>query len=124
MSNSVISSDVKIEGNITGKGSIRIEGNVLGNLQFDNVVIVTGGSVTGDINAKSFTNEGSFKGRVNADNTELKVGSTSRINLNTQRLMIESSAIVVGKVKCGVPTKESEQTSLGSTNVKQQSLNI
>ena len=124
MSNSVISSDVKVEGSITGIGSIRIEGNVLGNLQFDNVVIVTGGSVTGDINAKSFTNEGSFKGRVNADNTELKVGSTSRINLNTQRLMIESSAIVVGKVKCGVPTKESEQTSLGSTNVKQQSLNI
>ena len=124
MSNSVISSDVKIEGNVTGKGSIRIEGNVLGNLQFDDVVIVTGGSVTGDINAKSFANEGSFKGRVNADNTELKVGSTSRINLNTQRLMIESSAIVVGKVKCGVPTKESEQTSLGSTNVKQQSLNI
>lgn len=124
MSNSVISSDVKIEGNITGKGSIRIEGNVLGNLQFDDVVIVTGGSVTGDINAKSFTNEGSFKGRVNADNTELKVGSTSRINLNTQKLMIESSAIVVGKVKCGVTTKDSEQTSLGSTNVKQQSLNI
>ena len=124
MSNSVISSDVKIEGNITGKGSIRIEGNVLGNLQFDDVVIVTGGSVTGDINAKSFTNEGSFKGRVYADNTELKVGSTSRINLNTQKLMIESSAIVVGKVKCGVTTKESEQTSLGSTNVKQQSLNI
>ena len=124
MSNSVISSDVKIEGNITGKGSIRIEGNVLGNLQFDDVVIVTGGSVTGDINAKSFTNEGSFKGRVNADNTELKVGSTSRINLNTQKLMIESSAIVVGKVKCGVTTKDSEQTSLGSANVKQQSLNI
>ena len=122
MSNSVISSDVKIEGNITGKGSIRIEGNVLGNLQFDDVVIVTGGSVTGDINAKSFTNEGSFKGRVNADNTELKVGSTSRINLNTQKLMIESSAIVVGKVKCGITTKESEQTSLVSTNVKQQSL--
>ena len=124
MSNSVISSDVKIEGNISGKGAIRIEGNVLGNLQFDDVVIVTGGSVTGDINAKSFTNEGSFKGRVNADNTELKVGSTSRINLNTQKLMIESSAIVVGKVKCGITTKESEQTSLVSTNVKQQSLNL
>ena len=124
MSNSVISSDVKVEGSITGIGSIRIEGNVLGNLQFDNVVIVTGGSVTGDINAKSFTNEGSFKGRVNADNTELKVGSTSRINLNTQRLMIESSAIVVGEVNCGVPTRGPKQTSLGSTNVKQQSLNI
>ena len=124
MSNSVISSDVKIEGNITGKGSIRIEGNVLGNLQFDDVVIVTGGSVIGDINAKSFTNEGSFKGRVNADNTELKVGSTSRINLNTQKLMIESSAIVVGKVKCAVPSKRSEQASLGSTIVRKQSLNI
>ena len=124
MSNSVISSDVKIEGNISGKGAIRIEGNVLGNLQFDDVVIVTGGSVTGDINAKSFTNEGSFKGRIIADKTELKVGSTSRINLNTQKLMIESSAIVVGKVKCGITTNESEQTSLVSTNVKQQSLNL
>lgn len=124
MSNSVISSDVKIEGNITGKGSIRIEGNVRGNLEFDDVFIVAGGSVTGDINAKSFTNEGSLKGRVNADNTELKVGSSSRINLKTQTLMIESSAIVAGEVKCGVPTKGSKQTSLGSTNVKQQSLNI
>ena len=124
MSNSVISSDVKIEGNITGKGSIRIEGNVLGNLQFDDVVIVNGGSVTGDINAKSFSNEGNFKGEVSADVAELKVGSSSQINLSTQKLVIESSAIVTGKVKCGVPTKESEQTSLGSTNVKQQSLNL
>jgi len=124
VSNSVISSDVRIEGNITGKGSIRIEGNVRGNLEFDDVFIVDGGSVTGDINAKSFTNEGSFKGRVNADNTELKVGSSSRINLKTQTLMIESSAIVAGEVKCGVPTRGPKQTSLGSTNVKQQSLNI
>ena len=124
MSNSVISSDVKIEGNITGKGSISIEGNVRGNLDFDDVFIVAGGSVTGDINAKSFTNQGSFKGRVYADNTELKVGSSSSINLNTQKLIIESSAIVIGKVKCAVPTNGSAQTSLRSTDVKQQSLNI
>ena len=32
MSNSIISSDVTIEGNIKGKGSIRIEGNVNGNI--------------------------------------------------------------------------------------------
>jgi len=62
VSNSVISSDVKIEGNNTGKGSIRIEGNVRGNLDFDDVFIVAGGSVTGDINAKSFTNEGKYRG--------------------------------------------------------------
>ena len=124
MSNSVISSDVKIEGNITGKGSIRIEGNVRGNLDFDDVFIVAGGSVTGDINAKSFTNEGNFEGNVSADEAELNVGSCSRINLKTQTLMIESSAIVVGEVNCGVPTRGPKQTSLGSTNVKQQSLNI
>jgi cytoskeletal protein CcmA (bactofilin family) len=124
VSNSVISSDVKIEGNITGKGSIRIEGNVRGNLDFDDVFIVAGGSVTGDINAKSFTNEGNFEGNVSADEAELNVGSCSRINLKTQTLMIESSAIVVGEVNCGVPTRGPKQTSLGSTNVKQQSLNI
>ena len=124
MSNSVISSDVKIEGNITGKGSIRIEGNVRGNLDFDDVFIVAGGSVTGEINAKSFTNEGNFEGSVSADEAELKVRSCSRINLKTQTLIIESSAIVVGEVKCGVPTRGPKQTSLGSTNVKQQSLNI
>ena len=124
MSNSVISSDVRIEGNITGKGSIRIEGNVRGNLDFDDVFIVAGGSMTGDINAKSFTNEGNFEGNVSADEAELKVGSCSRINLKTQTLIIESSAIVVGEVKCGVPTGGPKQTSLGSTNVKQQSLNI
>jgi len=115
---------VKIEGNITGKGSISIEGNVRGNLDFDDVFIVAGGSVTGDINAKSFTNEGNFEGNVSADEAELNVGSCSRINLKTQTLMIESSAIVVGEVNCGVPTRGPKQTSLGSTNVKQQSLNI
>jgi len=124
VSNSVISSDVRIEGNITGKGSIRIEGNVRGNLDFDDVFIVASGSVTGDINAKSFTNEGNFEGNVSAGEAELKVGSCSRINLKTQTLIIESSAIVVGEVKCGVPTRGPKQTSLGSTNVKQQSLNI
>ena len=124
MSNSVISSDVKIEGNITGKGSIRIEGNVRGKLDFDDVFIVAGGSVTGDINAKCFTNEGNFEGNVSADEAELNVGSCSRINLKTQTLMIESSAIVVGEVNCGVPTRGPKQTSLGSTDVKQQSLNI
>lgn len=124
MSNSVISSDVKIEGNITGKGYMCIEGNVHGNLDFHDVVIVAGGSVTGDINAKSFSNEGNFKGKVSADVAELKVGSSSHINLNTQKLVIESSAIVIGKVKCGVPTLGSKQTSIRSTDVTQKSLNI
>ena len=101
MSSSVISSDVKIEGNITGKGSIRIDGIVIGNIEFEDVFIATGGSVIGDINAKNFTNEGKFKGKVNTENTELKIESSSIINLHTEKLVIESSATVVGKIKCG-----------------------
>ena len=56
MSNSIISSDVVIEGNIMGKGAIRIEGNVNGNVQFDDIHIASSGVVKGDINAKNFIN--------------------------------------------------------------------
>jgi cytoskeletal protein CcmA (bactofilin family) len=101
MSNSIISSDVTIEGNIKGKGSIRIDGNVNGNIQFDDVHISSSGVVRGDIGAKHFINEGQFNGNVTAEDTELKVNSRNTIKLTTKSLKVEVSAEVVGKIKCG-----------------------
>lgn len=100
MSNSIISSDVTIEGNIKGKGSIRIDGNVNGNIQFDDVHIASSGVVRGDIGAKRFINEGQFNGNVTAEDTELKVNSRNTIKLTTKSLRVEVSAEVVGKIKC------------------------
>ena len=101
MSNSIISSDVVIEGNIMGKGAIRIEGNVNGNVQFDDVHIASSGVVKGDINAKNFINEGHFNGTATAEETKLKVNSHNTIKLTTKSLSVEMSAEVKGKIKCG-----------------------
>ncbi len=101
MSNSTISSDVIIEGNIKGKGSIRIDGNVNGNIQFDDVHIASSGLVKGDINAKNFINEGQFNGNATAEDTKLKVNSHNTIKLTTKSLSVEVSAEVKGKIKCG-----------------------
>jgi len=101
MSNSIISSDVVIEGNITGKGSIRIDGNVNGNIHFDDVHIASSGVVTGDINAKNFINEGNFNGNATTEDTQLKLNSRNTIKLTTKSLSVEVSAELKGKIKCG-----------------------
>jgi len=101
MGNSIISSDVKVEGHITGKGSIRIDGNVIGNIKFDDVQIASTGIVRGDIDATNFTNEGQIEGNINAEDAKLKVNSKNNVKLTAKSLTVEMSAEVVGKIRCG-----------------------
>ncbi len=101
MTDSRISSDVTIDGDIKGSSTITVDGTVNGNIQSEAVVIAVEGKVKGTISAKRFVNEGSIDGKVSAEDAELKVGSISKITLRTKTLSVEPSALLSGKIKCG-----------------------
>ena len=101
MTDSRISSDVTIDGDIKGTSTITVDGTVNGNIQSEGVVIAAEGNVKGNVSAKKFVNEGSIDGKVSAEDAELRVGSFNKIALRTKTLSVESSASLSGKIKCG-----------------------
>ena len=101
MTDSRISSDVTIDGDIKGTSMIIVDGTVNGNIQSEGVIIAAEGNVKGNVSAKKFVNEGSIDGKVSAEDAELKVGSSNRIALRTNTLSVEPFASLSGKIKCG-----------------------
>ena len=101
MTDSRISSDVTINGDIKGISAVTVDGTVNGNIQSEEVIIATEGNVRGNVSARRFVNEGSIDGKVSAEDAELKVGSSNKIALSTKTLSVEPSAFLSGKIKCG-----------------------
>ena len=101
MTESRISSDVTIHGDIKGISTVKVDGTVNGKIQAEGVIIAAEGNVKGNVSAKRFVNEGSIDGKVSAEDAELKEGSTSKISLITKTLSVEPSAFLSGKIKCG-----------------------
>ena len=99
----VISKGVKIEGKLSCSGSIRIDGDVQGDISSDsNVVVGENGRVNGQINAESITIGGQVTGTVRAKE---KLVMDSKGNLKgdiiTKILLMEAGAIFNGNSKMG-----------------------
>lgn len=99
----VISKGVKIEGKLSCSGSIRIDGDVQGDITSDsNVVVGENGRVNGQINADSITIGGQVTGTVRAKE---KLVMDSKGNLKgdiiTKILLMEAGAIFNGNSKMG-----------------------
>jgi len=75
--NTVITSDLRIIGDLVGSGSIRIDGLVEGIVRGRNLTIGEGGHVEGRIYAETVLINGSMRGRVVAVNVTL--GSCARV---------------------------------------------
>ncbi len=64
-----IGEEVKIEGDINCLGDVRVDGNVLGNINTQaRVIIGTKGKVLGNIQCDSAEIDGKFKGKIEASN--------------------------------------------------------
>jgi cytoskeletal protein CcmA (bactofilin family) len=99
----VISKGVKIEGKLSCSGSIRIDGDVQGDISSESQVVVgENGRVNGQINAESISIGGQVVGTVRAKE---KLVMDSRGNLKgdiiTKILVMEAGAIFNGNSKMG-----------------------
>ena len=89
--------NVEIEGSITFKKELLIDGKVQGR-------IISGGALTigekavirGDIKSKSVTVHGKVRGNITAERCELKSNCALQGDLRAERLIIEDGATFIG----------------------------
>src|SRR5215510_8367249 len=86
MKESVIASDLTIEGKIVGSGHVRLAGRFKGDVQVDgNLTIDSGANVDGQVRAQTVTVGGELKGNIE----------------NAKRVELLESGVIMGDVKAG-----------------------
>lgn len=97
--NSIIGSDMIVEGNIRAKETVRVEGSVTGNVETEGALIISAtGKVTGNIKGSSIVVGGVLEGDlVSSGKTELI--STGKVigNMNTKSLIVDENAVFHGQ---------------------------
>lgn len=88
------------KGNITSKGTVKLYGSVIGEIETDWLVTGEGSSVKGDVVAGGIIIGGSVEGNVTArERIELKRKGSIRGDIRTARLAVEDGSVVQGRIK-------------------------
>ena len=100
---SIIGPGMKVVGDCTTEGTIRIEGRVEGNVRAGKAVVVgKDGVVEGSVVTQDSVVSGRIKGTLTAD-SRLEVHATARIEgeIHARRMQLEEGAILNGTVQMG-----------------------
>ena len=95
----VIASGARLEGNLVSAGSLKIEGNVKGQITAEGDVIVTPeAQIDADIRANNVTIAGRYKGNVTAAGN-LELSTTARVegNISCGSLIVNRGAVFSGQ---------------------------
>lgn len=98
---SILSNDLKVEGNIKSEGKIRIDGEVIGNVSGDYVILGNGSKVKGNLNGGRFIVMGNIEGNVSCEILELKSSANVKGDINAKQLSVEAGSGISGRVNCG-----------------------
>ena len=100
-SQSVVTADMEIKGNITTKGSVQIDGKIEGDIICGrDIALGKVGAIKGSISVSSMIIEGSVDGNITArDRIELK--ATARINgdMKAKRFCAAEGVALLGKIE-------------------------
>lgn len=97
-SETVIANGVKVEGDFSSPGNVRIEGMVVGKVKAEGDLIVSeSATIEADVTAANATVAGEIKGDLIAED-KLELLSTARIygNINCRQLSVETGASISG----------------------------
>ncbi len=100
--NTILGENSHYEGNMNVKGSLRIEGEFVGEISADSLVIGKKAKVEANIKSPSVMVGGYVKGNI-SENKHLTIQSTGRVvgDVNTDRLSVEEGAVLHGKCLMG-----------------------
>ena len=107
---SILAEGLKIEGNIFSEGKIRIDGTVEGDVNGDFVIFGQRAAVKGNVKAKTVVAMGTVEGNVEAEKLEVKSTAKVRGDLTVKELSVEPGASLDGRVKSGIYTSSSGET--------------
>jgi cytoskeletal protein CcmA (bactofilin family) len=110
----VISKGVKIEGKLSCSGSIRLDGEVQGDISSQSTVIIgENGKVNGEINAENITIGGKVTGTVKAkEKLVLDAKANLQGDIFSKVISVEAGANFNGNCKMG--TSENIKASIGT----------
>lgn len=103
---SIIGPGMRVVGDCTTEGSVRVEGEVKGAIRAGKAVVVgREGVVEGDVHTQDAVVSGRVVGSVVAE-SRLELQATSRIegDVQTRRLQLEEGAVLNGKVEMTDPS--------------------
>ena len=91
---SVLFSDIKIEGNITEKESIIIYGKVTGNINAELVETFENSNIKGNITSKNTFIGGKFKGDINSDRAHIRKAADVEGSIKHKTLSIKEGSVL------------------------------
>jgi cytoskeletal protein CcmA (bactofilin family) len=94
---SVLSSDLKIVGEISSSGAVEILGEVEGTVTAHSLTIGAEGRMSGDVSAETVEIKGKLEGRVSSHTFTLRAAAQVKADVNYATLVIESGAQIEGR---------------------------
>lgn len=100
---SIIGSGMRVVGDITAEGVVKVEGTVVGTVQAGRQVLVAkGGLVEGDVMANEAIIGGEVRGSVQAsERVELQPTSVVHGDITTRRLLVQEGGEINGVLRMG-----------------------
>jgi len=111
---SILAEGLRIDGNITAEGKIRIDGVVNGNVKGHFIIVGQSSKITGDVEAEKLVIMGEVNGNIKGTSVEVKASAKIKGDLTVKEISVEPKASIEGKVQTGDFLK-TEQTSLTET---------
>ena len=91
---SVITSDLKVKGNITEKESIIIDGEIEGNINAEFVETFKNSNIKGNITSKDVFIGGKLKGDINSDRVHIRKTADVDGEIKQKTLSIEEGSVL------------------------------
>ena len=110
----IISHGSRFEGKITSSGSLRVDGQVNGDVSLTgDLVIGANGEITGNIDAQAVTVGGKITGNINVKN-KLVLEGKARIkgDIHASKLVIDEGAIFDGKCEMSGERRPDQKSEL------------
>lgn len=100
---SVIGPGMKVKGDCSTDGTLRVEGTVEGGVQAAKAVVVgKGGTVRGDIDTQDAVIAGRVSGSITAaSRVELQAGCRVEGDIHSRRVKLEEGGVVDGRLEMG-----------------------
>lgn len=95
---SIISTDLKVIGNLVSQGDVQVEGEIEGDVKSRNLTIGETGSVNGEVHADVVQVSGTVRGRINAKTVTLAKSARVIGDIAHESLAMESGAHLEGQV--------------------------
>jgi len=96
----IVGNDTRIEGKVSVKGTIRVDGTVEGDIQADWVVVGVTGKILGDTRTRGMVVGGSVEGNIEATETvELREKAAMVGEIHAPKLAISEGAVFDGRAR-------------------------